>query len=154
MPVNGLLLDMPRVFEDFVCTAMREELQATYGGRTLRQPTRHLDVAGRITLKPDLVWQRRGRAAAVVDAKYKAEQPAGHPNADIYQLLAYCTALGLPRGHLVYAAGAAVPAVHTVKNAAVEITCHALDPAASPDDLLSRAGELAGRIAGHDGASR
>jgi 5-methylcytosine-specific restriction endonuclease McrBC regulatory subunit McrC len=34
----------------------------------------------------------------VVDVKYNAEQPAGYPNADLYQLLAYCTALGLRRG--------------------------------------------------------
>ena len=31
----------------------------------------------------------------MIDAKYKAEKPAGYPNADLYQLLAYCTVLGL-----------------------------------------------------------
>ena len=45
-------------------------------------------------LKPDIVWHVGGKVAAVVDAKYKAEKPSGFPNADLYQLLAYCTVLG------------------------------------------------------------
>jgi len=40
------------------------------------------------------------RPGAVVDAKYKAERASGFPNADLYQMLAYCTALGLRDGHL------------------------------------------------------
>jgi 5-methylcytosine-specific restriction enzyme subunit McrC len=83
----------------------------------------------------------------VVDAKYKAETPAGYPNADLYQLLAYCTTLGLRRGHLVYAAGAAAPAVHTIRNAGVEIACHALDLATSPAHLLTQIRNLAARLA-------
>ena len=149
VPIHGLLLDMPRIFEDFVCTALREELEATYGGRVRTQLVRHLDLAGRVVLKPDLVWQRGGRIHAVADVKYKAEQPTGYPNADIYQLHAYCTALGLPRGHLIYAAGAGEPAVHTVRNAGIEIICHALDLATPPSDLLSRIGELGAQIVRH-----
>lgn len=41
----------------------------------------------------------------MVDAKYEAEKPSGFPQADTYQMLAYCTVLGLPVGHLVYAEG-------------------------------------------------
>lgn len=141
--VNGLLLDMPRIFEDFVTTALRESLEGAYGGRVRTQYARHFDLAGRVTLRPDLVWQRGARTAAVVDAKYKAEQPAGYPNADLYQLLAYCTALGLPRGHLVYAAGAGEPAVHTVRNTGTEIVCHALDLATDPATLLARVCSIA-----------
>ena len=98
-------------------------------------------------MRPDLVWQRGGRYAAVVDAKYKAEQPAGYPHADLYQLLAYCTALGLPRGHLVYAAGAGEPAVHTVRHSGVEIICHALDLSAPPAALLAQISRLASQVA-------
>lgn len=153
MPVHGLLLDMPRVFEDFLTTALAETLHAAYGGKVLREPTRHLDVAGRVTLKPDLVWQRGGRTRAVVDAKYKAEQAAGYPNADLYQLLAYCTALGLPRGHLVYAAGAGEPATHTVRNAGVEITCHALDLDTPPAGLVGQVHRLAEQLSATETAA-
>jgi len=58
-----------------------------------------LDQADQVPLRPDIVWKVGGTAAAVIDAKYKAEKPAGYPNADLYQLLAYCTVLGLPVGH-------------------------------------------------------
>jgi 5-methylcytosine-specific restriction enzyme subunit McrC len=136
--VNGLLLDMPRIFEEFVTTALREALEWAYGGRVHGQLVRHLDLAGRVAIRPDIVWLRQRRVAAVVDAKYKAEAPAGYPNADLYQLLAYCTALGLGRGHLVYAKGAGVPAVHTVRNTDVDIVCHALDLAAPPAGLLAQ----------------
>lgn len=54
-------------------------------------------------LVPDLISYRDGRPVAVVDAKYKDESPI--PNADLYQLLAYTTGLGLQHGHLVYANG-------------------------------------------------
>jgi 5-methylcytosine-specific restriction enzyme subunit McrC len=145
--VNGLLLDLPKIFEDFLTTALREELEATYGGRVRSQLVRHLDLAGRVELIPDIVWQRHRQVAAVVDAKYKAETPAGYPNADLYQLLAYCTALGLPRGYLVYAAGAGHPAVHTVRNARVDIICHALDLAKPPAHLLGQIRDLAAQLA-------
>ena len=58
---------------------------------------------------------------AVIDAKYKAEKPAGYPNADLYQLLAYCTVLGLRNGHLAYAKGNEVPACHIVRSSGIEI---------------------------------
>jgi 5-methylcytosine-specific restriction enzyme subunit McrC len=44
-----------------------------------------------VVLRPDITWQVGGAVQAVVDAKYKAEKPSGYPNADLYQLLAYCT---------------------------------------------------------------
>ena len=41
---------------------------------------------------------------AVFDAKYKLEgASSGYPNADAYQMLAYCTALRRHQGFLVYA---------------------------------------------------
>ncbi len=54
-------------------------------------------------------------------------KPAGYPDADLYQMLAYCTALHLPRGHLVYARGNADAARHVVRHSGVQIVCHALD---------------------------
>jgi McrBC 5-methylcytosine restriction system component len=84
-----------------------------------------------------------GITAAVIDAKYKAEKPAGYPNADLYQLLAYCTILGLPVGHLVYARGNATPARRVVRQAGVEILCHAIDLSQPPDQLIEQMSNLA-----------
>lgn len=135
---SGFLFDLPRVFEDFVTVALSEHLAAHHVGTAHPQYRCHLDEAAEVAMRPDLVWQRAGQPVVVVDAKYKQERPSGYPDADLYQMLAYCTALGLPRGHLVYAAGTALPARHVVRHARVEIHCHALDLSRSPAEILAR----------------
>ena len=145
--VNGFLLDMPRLFEDFVTVALREALVSAYGGRVHDQDWNHFDEAGQVGLRPDIVWKIRGSPVAVIDAKYKAEKPAGYPNADLYQLLAYCTVLGLRSGHLVYAKGNEKPVRHVVRRSGIEILSHAIDLDQLPDGLLTGIGDLAERIA-------
>jgi 5-methylcytosine-specific restriction enzyme subunit McrC len=145
--VNGFLLDMPRLFEDFVTVALREALVASYGGRVVDQDRNYFDEATQVVLRPDIVWKIHGSAVAVVDAKYKAEKSAGYPNADLYQLLAYCTVLGLHNGHLIYAKGNEEPARHVVCRSGIEIVCHAVDLAQEPEQLLAQMHDLAGLIA-------
>ncbi len=87
-----------------------------------------------------------GRPAAVVDAKYKAEKPAGFPNADVYQMLAYCTRLGLPTGWLVYAKGNEAGATHEVVGAGIEVRARVLDLALPPREVLASVGGLAAQI--------
>jgi 5-methylcytosine-specific restriction enzyme subunit McrC len=144
--VNGFLLDMPKLFEDFVTVALREALVATHGGRVDDQDPQNFDEAGRVRLLPDIVWKLRGTARAVIDAKYKAEKPAGYPNADLYQLLAYCTVLGLQVGHLVYAKGSEEPARHVVKRSGIEIVCHAVDLDTEPAALMNQVRNLADSV--------
>lgn len=88
--------------------------------------------------------------AAVVDAKYKAEKPAGFPNADVYQLLAYCTALRLPVGHLVYAKGNESGRVHHVDAAVLSVWAHVLDLSRASHDLLVELDRLADAVASED----
>jgi len=144
--VGGFLVDMAKVYEDFVTAALTEALRP-YGGWCRAQERHHLDVDDRIAMKPDLVWYLDGKPAAVVDAKYKAEKPAGFPDADLYQMLAYCTALGLPDGHLVYAKGNADEVAHTIRNASVKVHAHTLDLGLPPADLLERCRSVAQRVA-------
>lgn len=150
--VTGFLFDMPVLFEEFVTVALREELEARYGGRVAAQDRHFLDDAAKVTLRPDIVWYRRGRPAEVADAKYKAEGPTGYPNADLYQMLAYCTALKLPRGHLIYALGAGEPARHVIREAGIEILAHALFLDTQPAGLLSQIRHLAALLADGDSA--
>jgi 5-methylcytosine-specific restriction enzyme subunit McrC len=145
--VSGFLLDMPQLFEDFVTVALREAIEGQHGGRVVGQSRHYLDEAGRAVLKPDIVWRVGGEVAGVVDAKYKAEKPSGFPNADLYQLLAYCTVLGLRVGHLVYAAGNEKPARYVVRQAGTEIICHALDLSEPPARLLMGVDHLASVVA-------
>jgi 5-methylcytosine-specific restriction enzyme subunit McrC len=146
--VNGFMLDMAQVFESFLACALGNALRRQ-GGHCKAQDRWHLDEAESVPMRPDLVWYRSGSAtpAAVIDAKYKAEKPSGYPNADLYQMLAYCTVSGLRHGHLVYAKGNEPEAQHRVLGTAVEIAQHALDLDASPEALLHQVEELAVRIA-------
>ncbi|WP_202125014.1 McrC family protein [Actinomadura physcomitrii] len=146
--VDGLMLEMWRVFEDFLCVALAEALRP-YGGRTRLQDRRHhLDHARRVKLRPDLVYDTAdGSPAAVVDAKYKVEPEPGKHESDLYQMLAYCTVMGLSRGHLVYAAGMGEPQAHVVVGAnGLRIVETALDLTLPPTDLLAQVAQLAESI--------
>ncbi|MEK8143849.1 hypothetical protein NKH18_23745 [Streptomyces sp. M10(2022)] len=95
-------------------------------------------------MRPDLVWYgNHGLPQAVADAKYKAEKPEGFPDADLYQMLAYCTALGLSDGHLVYARGYEPGTTHRVRHAGIRIHQHALALEQSPDELLASIASIA-----------
>lgn len=145
--IDGFMLDMAKLFEDFLTGALGAALTA-HGGRFRAQDRWHLDEAASVSMKPDIVWYGPGsrRPTAVVDAKYKAEKPSGYPNADLYQMLAYCTVRGLPRGHLVYAKGNETEARHRVVGTGVEIHQHALDLDVEPAELLGQVTELAATI--------
>jgi 5-methylcytosine-specific restriction enzyme subunit McrC len=142
LTVTGYMFDMWRIFEDFVTVALRESLT----GRECycqTQAALYLDDERQVDMRPDLLCRRHGSPTAVVDAKYKAERPEGFPNADLYQMLAYCTVLGLREGHLVYAKGNEPVSIHTVQKAGVIIRCHALDLALEPVDLIRQVDGLA-----------
>lgn len=140
--VTGYMFDMWRVFEDFVTVALTEAL-TTSGWRCEQQAALHLDDERQAPMRPDLLCRRHGVPVAVIDAKYKAERYDGFPNADLYQMLAYCTALGLGEGHLVYAKGNEPVSEHTVRRSGIVIHCHALDLALRPADLLKQIDGLA-----------
>ncbi|MEU6809772.1 restriction endonuclease [Streptomyces sp. NPDC046831] len=144
--IDGFLFDMNRLFEDFVTVALREALSGT--DHTVRlQDSHHLDEASAVRMRPDLVlYGPDGTPCAVADAKYKAEKRGGYPDADLYQMLAYCTALGLDEGHLVYAKGNASHAAHRVRHAGIMIHQHALDLDQDPAGLLADIAQIARRI--------
>ena len=68
-----------------------------------------------------------------------------YPNADHYQILAYCTALSVPMAWLVYAQGSRAPAVRRIKNTTISIVEYPLDLRAQPRDLLRQVEALAQR---------
>ena len=141
--VAAFVVSMAKVFEDFVTVALREAL-APHPGHTEAQYPGHLDEQRKIAILPDVVHVVAHQPVAVFDAKYKLEDASsGYPNADVYQMLAYCTALQLPRGWLVYAQGNAPPGVRRVRHTSVDIIQYPLDLAASPADLLRQVDMLA-----------
>lgn len=103
----AFLIDMNTVFEDFVRVSLRDRLRLD--SRTFpdgnHTPRLYLDRDRRwVPLKPDPSWWDRQRNACrfVGDCKYKRPD-SSIPNADVYQMHAYLTALNLPAGLMVYA---------------------------------------------------
>ena len=152
--VDGFLFDLAKVFEDFVCAALTQALRS-YGGRCRTQARHHLDESAVILMKPDLVhYSDNGLPLAVADAKYKAERPEGFPEADLYQMLAYCTGLGLPAGHLIYAKGHESQAQHVIRGTGTVITQHALALDKQPGHILTAVERIAACMAARDEPQR
>ena len=85
-----------------------------------------------------------GRPIAVFDAKYKVASASGqYANADHYQMLAYCTALGVPRAWLVYAGGGLSARVRQIKNTKIQVVECPLDLGHSPQAILHRVSRIA-----------
>ncbi len=147
---SGFLMDMNVVFQEFATQALRQELDLSE--RVFRSDSDSgvgnmaLDEAGRVKLKPDLTWWEGHSCVFVGDAKYKNITGDRIPNADLYQMLAYATALDLPGGLLIYAEGEADVATYRVLHAGKRLEVAALDLAGRLDDVLVRVEQLAKQI--------
>ena len=142
---SGFLMDMNVVFQEFVTVALREALGLSANAFNER-PIPSLDKGGKVNLRPDLVWSDGARDVFVGDAKYKNIAGGSIPNADLYQLLAYTTALDLPSGLLIYAKGEANTATYQVRYAGKRLQVAALDLSGTLDEVLARVGNLAGMV--------
>ena len=113
------------------------------------------DEDGRIDVEPELSWWPPGSAGTgslpcfVGDAKYKKLELQGFRHADIYQMLAYCTAAGLPSGLLIYAAGEDEPTTYRINHAGKTIEVASLDLSGTPEAILDSVRQLAGRVHDH-----
>ena len=141
----GFLMNMNDVFQEFVTVALRDALGLSERVfREKRIPS--LDLGGDVRLSPDLTWWDGGGCVFVGDAKYKNIAVRSVPNADIYQLLAYTTALDLPGGLLIYAQGEADAAVYEVRHAGKRLEVAALDLSGELNDILARVDMLAEKV--------
>ena len=142
---SGFLMDMNVVFQEFVTVALREALglsPAVFGEKAIPS----LDDGGRIHLRPDLTWWDGRSCVFVGDAKYKKITHASVPNADLYQLLAYATALDLPGGLLIYAQGEDDPREYRVRHAGKRLEVAALDISGTLEETLARVKSLSERV--------
>jgi 5-methylcytosine-specific restriction enzyme subunit McrC len=97
---------MECVFEGYVTRHCASAWGGKGGGAVAVQPLFRpaRPVAGQpdVSMRPDLTLDRAGRTALVVDAKWKRLKPTALVTSDLYQVLAYCAALGVERAALVY----------------------------------------------------
>ena len=106
-------------------------------------------------MEPDLSWWSTSQNGSephprfVGDAKYKKLELQGFRHADIYQMLAYCTAADLPSGLLIYASDEGEPAEYRINRAGKTIEVAALDLSGTPEAILDSVRQLAGRVHDH-----
>ena len=145
---SGFLMDMNVVFQEFVTVVLQETLRLSKREfmSDRRAPSLFLDKDRQVRLRPDLTWWKGRKCLFVGDAKYKKLINESAPNADLYQLLAYTTALNLPGGMLIYAKGEADKETYEILHAGKRLEVVALDLSRSLDGILSDIKELAYRV--------
>jgi 5-methylcytosine-specific restriction enzyme subunit McrC len=142
---TAFTVDMNKVFEKFV-----EEIVGIEARRNGLELGAQDDVklTPKVNMTPDLILHQGSARVAVGDAKYIEAESAEWPNANLYRLLAYCVALGLPRGLLIYAS--ARPAeVQRVAAAGIDLEAIGIDLEASTDELMRQANVAAQRLIEH-----
>ena len=142
---SSFLIDMNKVFEDFVVVALREAL-----GKTEREVPQgakgkglRLDKSRWIKLEPDLSMWDGPSCVMVGDAKYKRTTARGVTHPDIYQLLAYAIAADLPGGLLVYAKGEAEETIHETVQLNRQLIVRTLDLSQNPEEILGQVASVA-----------
>jgi 5-methylcytosine-specific restriction enzyme subunit McrC len=141
---TSFLMDMNRVFEDFVVVALREALRVSE--RAFPQGARgrrlFLDSDRRVSLEPDISWWEGGSCAFVGDIKYKALSKSGIDHSDLYQLLAYVIACHLPGGLLIYGSGEKA-ITHDIVRAGKRLEVVSLNLSDPPERILQSMEDLA-----------
>lgn len=142
----SFVVDMAKVFEDFVGTALREAMAAYPGEMRLRynallnEAVRDSD---RIVVQPGAVHFLGGRPVMVYDAKYKAAADVGASlSGDHYRMLAYCTSLRVPTAWIVYP-GAGEIKLRRILNTDIDIVEFPLDLSLPPSEILAAVADLA-----------
>jgi len=138
-------VEMNKLFERFVERVVDEEARRQ-GWQLAPQRIRHL--TDLVAMRPDLILRRADVDCAVGDAKYKHLEIADWPHADLYQLLAYCVALGLPRGLLIYAE-VGTDRTETVREAGTELEIISVDLARPWREVLAQTRRAAVRLIEH-----
>ncbi len=144
----SFLVDMNALFEKFVAERLKKLLWDRL--EVTAQDRAHLGERKKVLMKPDLVFLLDSRAVYVGDTKYKLTDDAEAKSADYYQLLAYCTALRLDEGVLIYCrnVGDDSEGEVVVRHAGQRLLTYALDLGGSPEDIDRELEKLANWIDG------
>ncbi len=138
-PSPSFLLDLERVFERYLTRGLLEAFRRP-GWRALAQQRFPISwpVPGQpdLVIRPDVLVFREECPVLVIDAKWKRLKRGQPETSDLYQMLAYCTALGVPRANLVYPGKRDRVWTFSLRETAKEVSVHTLTVTASPAQCL------------------
>ncbi|PPF54247.1 restriction endonuclease [Clavibacter michiganensis] len=136
-PIASFVVNMAEAFEGFVTTALAASFAGTSRGVSTSQYPTHLDEGRAQPIRPDFVHSVGGVPRIVVDAKYKTGAARVE---DLYQMLAYCTVLGLSEGTLIYVAEGpdTRSSESTVRRAGIRLHTARVDVSLPPAQMLER----------------
>ena len=96
-PFLAYLIDMDVLFQQYLTAILHQGTEKS--DYWIKEEEVHsLDVGKKITIRPDILIYQGDKPCLVVDAKYKLSAA----QEDLYQMLAYCHAVGLNRAVLVH----------------------------------------------------
>lgn len=96
-PFLAYLIDMDVLFQQYLTVVLQQELEnSEYWIK--EEEVHSLDLGKKITIRPDILIYQGDKPCLVVDAKYKLSAA----QEDLYQMLAYCHAVGLNQAILVH----------------------------------------------------
>tara|TARA_B100001123_G_C15332258_1_gene1031601 strand:- start:51 stop:1289 length:1239 start_codon:yes stop_codon:yes gene_type:complete len=104
IPNPAFIIDMNKLFEKFISEALKESV----GARSFsvqNQSRVYLDTTKIYRMQPDIVIRNNRFTALVADCKYKkltVDQDLKSSEADMYQVLSYCTVTKSRHGVLIY----------------------------------------------------
>jgi 5-methylcytosine-specific restriction enzyme subunit McrC len=102
----AFLIDLERVFERYVTrgvvAALSGDDRFDVAVQRLYVANQPADVQPDIEMRPDVTVEQGGQPVLVVDAKWKRLKGSPLVTEDLYQVLAYATALAVQRAALVY----------------------------------------------------
>jgi 5-methylcytosine-specific restriction enzyme subunit McrC len=142
---QSFLVDMNKLFEKWIGDELSARLWPAL--EVVEQGNVALSHSPRVTMTPDLVFRRGMETVFVADVKYKLTGGGLARTDDYYQLLAYTTALRLPRGLLIYCRADAAPdRVITVVGGNQRLHTHPVDLGGSPASVAQALDALAASI--------
>jgi 5-methylcytosine-specific restriction enzyme subunit McrC len=126
----AFLLDMERVFERYVTAGVVRAFAGSDRYCVAVQPSHHVShaVAGQpdLVMRPDVTLALDSRTVLVLDAKWKRLGQSPLRTDDVYQVLAYCTALDVRRAVLVYPGRRDCAWTYALTQAPVQLTVRKL----------------------------
>jgi len=149
---TSFLIDMNKLYERWMGAELAVRLWPAL--EVVEQEWIALSRRPRVSMQPDLVFRAHANRVLVGDVKYKLTGSGFARNPDYYQLLAYTTALELPRGVLIYCqADDAPPRKVTVIGGGQELLCYPVGLGGEWSDVRQRLDALASVVANASRAS-